>query len=92
MFSPESILQQREDIIAGHVSAATVAGNKDFKGIYYDGESHFYIDGAVEHTGNLIVLAYDETTRKYYNLEQEDRNLIPRESRHIVRGNLTLLN
>ncbi|WP_461226123.1 metallophosphoesterase [Lacticaseibacillus suihuaensis] len=35
-------------IIAGHVSAAEVAGDRWFEGhIYFDGKSHFYIDGAM---------------------------------------------
>lgn len=81
-----------KDIIAGHISATLLGGNKDFKGIYYDGESHFYIDGSVEHTGNLLVLTYDEKTGKYYSLEQENKRLVTRTMRHIVRGDLVLLN
>lgn len=65
-----------KDIIAGHISAASVAGSRDFKGAYYDGESHYYIDGSVENTGTLIVFAYDEKARKYYSLEQKGNKLI----------------
>ncbi len=32
-------------------------------GVFYDGESHYYIDGAVEMTGQLNVLRYDVATR-----------------------------
>ena len=64
-----------KDIIAGHVAAVSVAGELDFKGIYYDGQSHFYIDGAVEHTGNLLVLVYDEAGihifEKYAYIEEK---------------------
>lgn len=81
-----------KDIIAGHISAAFLAGDKDFKGVYYDGESHFYIDGSVERTGNLLVLAYDEKTGKYYSLERENKRLVTISMRHIVRGYLVLLN
>ena len=57
-----------KDVIAGHIPAMMVAGDLNFKGIYHDGQSHYYIDGAVENTGNLLALAYDEITAKYYLL------------------------
>ena len=34
-----------KDIIAGHVSTSTASGHRNNHEIYYDGESHFYIDG-----------------------------------------------
>lgn len=57
-----------KDIIAGHVAASTAAGNRDHKGIFFDGESHYYIDGSVQRTGKLMCLAYDEATDEYYEL------------------------
>lgn len=33
------------DIIAGHVSTSTASGREDNHDIFYDGHSHFYIDG-----------------------------------------------
>lgn len=33
------------DIIAGHVSTSTASGDRNLHDIYYDGKSHFYIDG-----------------------------------------------
>lgn len=33
------------DIIAGHVSTSTASGDKNLHDIYFDGESHFFIDG-----------------------------------------------
>lgn len=81
-----------KDIIAGHIAALSMPVNKDFKGIHYDGESHFYIDGCVENTGYLPVLAYDEKTGNYYSLEKEDKRLRTRKMRLIVRGDLTRLN
>lgn len=77
-----------KDVIAGHISTATIAGNEDFNGIYYDGKSHFYIDGSVETTGNLLVLAYDEQSKTYYSLEPEDKHLVTRATRLKVRGEL----
>lgn len=55
-----------KDIIAGHVAAATVAGDRDFKGIYYDGLSHYYIDGSAEKGNDLLCLVYDEKKKQYY--------------------------
>ena len=85
-----------KDIVSGHVAASSIAENQNFKGIYYDGESHYFIDGAVEHTGNLLVLAYDEKNRNYYELEEEtteDKHLnYTRETRLQIRGNLKALN
>lgn len=55
-----------KDIIAGHVAASTVAGDRECEGIFFDGESHYYIDGSVQKTGRLLCLAYDEKDGKYY--------------------------
>ena len=57
-----------KDIIAGHVAASTVAGDPGYRGIYFDGKSHFYIDGAVYRTGRLLCLAYDEKSGRYYEV------------------------
>lgn len=35
------------DIIAGHVGTYSIADNPYFHDIYYDGESHYYLDGTV---------------------------------------------
>lgn len=37
--------------------------------VYYDGESHYYIDGSVYNGGKLLLLAYDEENEKYYQVE-----------------------
>ena len=58
-----------KDIIAGHVAAKRVARDKSFKGIYYDGESHFYIDGSGGDWNSLLCLAYDEEDKRYYELQ-----------------------
>jgi serine/threonine protein phosphatase 1 len=57
-----------KDIIAGHTAAATLANDPDFSGIYFDGESHYYIDGATPRTNRVLCLAYDEKWKKYYEL------------------------
>lgn len=59
-----------KDIIAGHVAASLVAGDKDFKGIYFDGESHYYIDGQSGKNKRILCLAYNEAENKYYELDE----------------------
>ncbi|MFV0250294.1 MAG: metallophosphoesterase [Bacilli bacterium] len=54
-----------KDIIAGHVSTALLASDQAFNEIYYDGESHYYIDGNVLKTGKLPVLKYCKRTKSY---------------------------
>lgn len=60
-----------KDIIAGHVAAAVVADDPDFEGIYFDGESHFYIDGATTRNNRLLCLAYDEEKKIYYEFLED---------------------
>ena len=36
-----------KDIISGHIGTETISGKKGFNGIYFDGESHYFIDGSV---------------------------------------------
>lgn len=60
-----------KDIIAGHIGANEVRGDKENYDIYYDGQSHYYIDTSVYFSGRLNVLACDEDTGKYYSLEKD---------------------
>lgn len=51
-------------IVAGHVRTHSLrrdGGN----GVFHDGASHWYIDGAVEATGRLNVLCYNTAERSY---------------------------
>lgn len=76
---PPTIGKFYKDIIAGHVAARQVADyagsieNRGGQGIFYDGYSHYYIDGSVLDTGELLCLAYDEEQRKYYELKNDGR-------------------
>lgn len=64
-------------IIAGHVGTGTrdLANDRSYHDIYFDGESHYYIDGSVYKGGKLLLLAYDERGDKYYQLENS--HLLP---------------
>lgn len=48
------------DIIAGHVGTSMLAGDPEYHGVYFDGKSHYYIDGSVQRSGHLNVLRWDE--------------------------------
>lgn len=58
-------------IIAGHVGTGTrdLADNRNYHDVYYDGESHYYIDGSIYKGGKLLLLGYDENEGKYYQIE-----------------------
>lgn len=55
-------------IVAGHVYTAEIADNPRFHEIYFDGESHYYIDGTVLESGEIPVLAVDTVNDKYYRV------------------------
>ncbi|AFQ17333.1 metallophosphoesterase [Bacillus thuringiensis] len=61
-----------KDIIAGHISSVEIANKKEYLGkVYWDGESHFYIDGTVEKSGNIPVLKYDTEKKRYSTFEKD---------------------
>ncbi len=68
---PPSVGHFYKDIIAGHVAASWLAGNKGFRDIFFDGESHYYIDGTASKFKRILCLAYDEKSKKYYQLEED---------------------
>lgn len=70
---PPSVGHFYKDIIAGHVAASQLARDKSFSGIYFDGESHYYIDGTAAKLRRILCLAYDEKTKKYYQLEEDGK-------------------
>lgn len=55
-------------IIAGHVHTCKITGDPDYFDIYYDGDSHYYIDGHVIRSRNIPILEYDTETKKYRQL------------------------
>lgn len=48
----------------------TIADNPYFHDIYYDGESHYYLDGTVHKSGVIPVLMYDTNTKRYYQMSK----------------------
>ena len=58
---------KKEKLTKHHIKERiTARRNHD---VYYDGESHYYIDGSVYKGGKLLLLAYDEENEKYYQVE-----------------------
>lgn len=60
-----------KDIIAGHVAASSFSHDAHAQDVYFDGKSHFYIDGSTAKTKKMLCLVYDEETAKYYDLKED---------------------
>ncbi len=58
-------------IIAGHIGTGAIAQDQSYHDVYFDGTSHYYIDGTVYKDGKLLLLAYDESDRRYYQVEKD---------------------
>lgn len=63
-------------VVAGHVGTDEISGNPRFHDIYFDGESHYYIDGTVLDSGVIPVLMVDTKTDKYYQVTEAGKWLI----------------
>lgn len=63
-------------VVAGHVGTAEIAGDPGFHDIYFDGESHYYIDGTVLDSGVIPVLMVDTDTDEYYQVTEAGEWLI----------------
>ncbi len=53
-------------IVAGHVGTAELSGDPRFHDIYFDGESHYYINGTVLDSGIIPVIGVNTETDQYY--------------------------
>ena len=63
-------------VVAGHVGTAEISGDPRFHDIYYDGESHYYIDGTVIDSRYIPVLLVDTDEDKYYQVTESGINLV----------------
>ncbi len=57
-------------IVAGHIGTAEISGVPNFHDIYFDGESHYYIDGTVLESGMIPVIKIDTQNNKYYRVTE----------------------
>ena len=74
-----------KDIIAGHVSTSTASRRRNNHDIYYDGESHFFIDGIDSYPANtkeadriIPLLQYTEENGigYYYSIDPDDHKTL----------------
>lgn len=63
-------------VIAGHIGTAEISGDSRFHDIYFDGESHYYIDGTVLDSGIIPVLMVDTKNDKYYEITENGKRVI----------------
>ena len=63
-------------VVAGHVGTAEISGNPEFNDIYFDGDSHYYIDGTTVRSGKIPVLMVDTAADKYYSVTETGDQLI----------------
>lgn len=59
-----------KDIIAGHIGTSAIANDESFHKVFWDKESHFYIDGTTEISGCIPILKYDINTKQYTSFEK----------------------
>lgn len=59
-----------QKVVAGHVGTAELAGDSRFHDIYFDGASHYYIDGTVLDSGVIPVLMVDTVQDRYYRVTE----------------------
>ncbi|MBA9086889.1 hypothetical protein FHR92_003369 [Fontibacillus solani] len=60
-----------KDIIADHISTSSLAKDNKFHNVYWDGKSHFYIDGETNVSGVIPVLKYNTSTSKYSSFKRK---------------------
>lgn len=63
-------------IVAGHTGTAEISGDPSFHEIYFDGESHYYIDGTVLESGIIPVIKIYIENDKYYRVTEGGEWLI----------------
>ncbi|MDF1494975.1 metallophosphoesterase [Caproiciproducens sp. CPB-2] len=67
---PYTIGKFEKDIIAGHIGTSTITGNENYHKVFWDKQSHFYIDGTTELSKILPLLKYDTNKKRYSSFEK----------------------
>ncbi len=57
-------------VVAGHIGTYEISKDPRFHDIYYDGKSHYYIDGTVVESRVIPVLMVDTEEDKYYRVTE----------------------
>lgn len=63
-----------KDIIAGHIGTSTIADDENYHRVFWDKQSHFYIDGTTEISKSIPVLKYDTISHSYSSFKQMKQN------------------
>ena len=58
-----------KDIIAGHVATSSpyLSNDANYHEVYWDGASHYFLDGTTERSGFVPVLEYDVESGRYFH-------------------------
>lgn len=61
-----------DKIVAGHIYTQEISGDPSFSDIYFDGLSHYYLDGDVLKTGklNLMLVETGDKEDRYFELRE----------------------
>ena len=62
---PPSFGAFEKDIIAGHVGPVKLVGGFVYEGVFWDGQSHYYLDATTEVSGRMNLLMYDARSGAY---------------------------
>jgi serine/threonine protein phosphatase 1 len=54
-----------KDIIAGHIATSSLKNERDFHDVFWDGQSHYFLDGTTAESGVIPLLRYDRESREY---------------------------
>ncbi|WP_337103687.1 metallophosphoesterase [Paenibacillus sp. YIM B09110] len=63
-----------KDIIAGHIATSEISGDADYHNVYWDKQSHFYIDGDTRVSKTIPVLKYDTASGIYSSFEKRKQD------------------
>ena len=63
-------------IVAGHIVTNKISGDPNYHDIFFDGGSHYYIDGTVQKSGEIPVIMYDTETDRFYRITDSGAWLI----------------
>lgn len=55
-----------KDIIAGHISTSSLKKEHDFHDVFWDGKSHYFLDGSTAVSSVLSLLRYNTETGEYH--------------------------
>lgn len=67
---PHTIGEFEKDIIAGHIGTYAIANEANYHKVFWDKQSHFYIDGTTELSKVIPILKFDTDVKSYTSFEK----------------------